>query len=437
MDKAVIRIDGNEYELPVVVGSEGEKGIDITSLRGESGCITLDPGFANTGACESAITFIDGENGILRYRGIPIEELADKSDFIEVADLLIWGNLATATTRKRFTRLLTDNALLHENMRHHFEGFPWTAHPMAMLSAMVNALSCYHPVLAQPQNPKQIEQAAAILISKIRTIAAFSYKMTRGEPFVYPDPKLSYAENLLHMMFSLPHKPYEALPEISRAVDLILLLHADHEQNCSTSTVRMVASSEANLFASVSAGIAALWGRLHGGANQAVVEMLETIAKGGMDAAQCIKMAKDKDSGFRLMGFGHRVYKNYDPRARILKETCAGVLNVLGRNDPLLDIARELEEAALADPYFVERKLYPNVDFYSGIILRAIGIPTNMFPAIFAIGRLPGWIAHWRELTESKKVRIARPRQIYTGPTERSYVPVGDRKAEDNPTTPG
>lgn len=427
MENVILKFEDHELKLPIVVGTENEKGIDISKLRSETGYVTLDPGYGNTGSCESSITYLDGEKGILRYRGIPIEELAENSDFIEVADLLIWGSLASKEMRERFTSLLTDNALLHENLKHHFEGFPWNAHPMAMLSAMVNALSCYHPVLALPQKPREFEEATAILISKIRTIAAFSYKMIRGEPLIYPKPQLSYAENLLYMMFSLPHEAYETHPEIKRAVDLILILHADHEQNCSTSTVRMVASSGANLFASVSAGIAALWGPLHGGANQAVVEMLEKIHSGNLNVNKCIEMAKNKDSGFRLMGFGHRVYKNFDPRALILKDLSKKVFEVLHHEDPLLDIARELEEIALKDPYFVERKLYPNVDFYSGVILRAIGVPKNMFPVFFAIGRLPGWIAHWREVTENKKSRLDRPRQIYTGQTKQSYVPIEQR----------
>jgi len=427
MASITLKDNNNEYTFPVVVGTENEKGIDISKLRAQTGYITLDPGYGNTGSCESGITYIDGEKGVLRYRGIPIEELATYSNFIEVADLLIWGSLATRKMKERFTNLLTDNALLHESLKHHFEGFPFDAHPMAMLSAMVNALSCYHPVLALPHNTREIEKAAAILISKIRTIAAFSYKMSRGEPFIYPKAKYSYAENLLHMMFSLPHEPYEVHPEIKRAIDVILILHADHEQNCSTSTVRMVASSGANLFASISAGIAALWGPLHGGANQAVIEMLEKIHSGNMDVKQCVEMAKDKNSGFRLMGFGHRVYKNYDPRAQILKELSAKVFEVLKHNDPLLDIAHELEGIALNDPYFIERKLYPNIDFYSGIIFRAIGVPTNMYPVFFAIGRLPGWIAHWRESTASDHLQIARPRQIYTGPVAQHYIPVDQR----------
>jgi citrate synthase len=429
MNTITLKDDHREFTLPVVTGTENEKGIDISKLRSETGYITLDPGYGNTGSCKSSITYIDGEKGILRYRGIPIEELALNSNFIEVADLLIWGSLATREMGERFTNKLTDNALLHESLKHHFEGFPFDAHPMAMLSAMINALSCYHPVLTVPHNPREIEQAAAILISKIRTIAAFSYKMSRGEPFIYPKAKYSYAENLLHMMFSLPHEHYEVHPAIKRAIDIILILHADHEQNCSTSTVRMVASSGANLFASISAGIAALWGPLHGGANQAVIEMLEKIHAGNLGVKKCIEMAKDKESGFRLMGFGHRVYKNYDPRAQILKELSAKVFEVLKHKDPLLDIARELEEIALRDSYFVERKLYPNIDFYSGIIFRAVGVPTNMYPVFFAIGRLPGWIAHWREATANNRLQIARPRQIYTGPAKQSYVPVDQRPA--------
>ena len=427
METATLKVDNKEFKFPVVIGTEDEKGIDISSLRSETGYITLDPGYGNTGACKSGITYIDGEKGILRYRGIPVEELARHSDFIEVADLLIWGSLATREIRKRFTTLLTDNAFLHENMKNHFEGFPGDAHPMAMLSAMVNSLSCYHHVLALPQNPREIELATAILISKIRTIAAFSYKMGRGEPFIYPKAQLSYTANLLHMMFSLPHELYEVHPEIRKAVDLILILHADHEQNCSTSTVRMVASSGANLFASISAGVSALWGPLHGGANQAVVDMLEEIHSGNMAVKKCVEMAKDKDKGFRLMGFGHRVYKSYDPRAQILKELSQKVFDILQHEDPLLDIARELEEIASSDAYFIERKLYPNVDFYSGIILRAIGVPKKMFPVFFAIGRLPGWIAHWREVTEEKNPRIARPRQIYIGPAKTNYVPIDQR----------
>ena len=420
--KVILQIDGKEHSLDVVVGSEGERALDISKLREQTGFITLDPGLGNTGACRSAITFVDGENGILRYRGIPIETLAEYSSFIEAAYLLIWGELPSSAERRRFSEQLTDSALLHENLKSHFEGFPWNAHPMAMLSAMINALSCYHRDLGDPDSRQEMMAVTAQLVSKIRTIAAFSYKMARGEPFIYPDPNRKYVDNLLHMMFSLPHDNYEPPQEVARALDLLLMLHADHEQNCSTTTVRMVGSSGANLFASVAAGVCALWGRMHGGANMNVIKMLEQIHAGGMKVTDCVAKAKDKNSEFRLSGFGHRVYKNYDPRARILKRACDEMFTALNRKDPLLDIARELEAAALEDEYFVERKLYPNVDFYSGLILRAIGIPTNMFTVMFAIGRLPGWIAHWRELTESDSMRIARPRQVYVGPGERGYA---------------
>jgi len=422
-EQALLNLDGKEYQFPVLTGSEGEKGIDITSLRNQTGYITLDPGFGNTGSCESQISYIDGEKGILRYRGIPVEELAQNSRFIEVAYLLIWGELPNQAQMQHFSELLTDNALLHENLKNHFEGFPWNAPPMAMLSAMINALSCYHRSLAEPECHEDLQVVAALLISKVRTIAAFSYKMMLGEPFIYPDPKRQYVANLLHMMYSKPHFMYDAPPEVTKAVDLVLMLHADHEQNCSTSTVRMVASAGANLFSSISAGVCALWGRLHGGANMAVVRMLEQIHDGKTDIKKYLDLAKDKNSNIRLMGFGHRVYKNYDPRARILKGACDKLFSVLNHQDPLLDIARQLEEVALNDSYFQERNLYPNVDFYSGLILRAIGIPTNMFTVFFAMGRLPGWIAHWREITEDNRTRIARPRQIYTGKNERHYVP--------------
>lgn len=424
---ATLRVGDKEYSLPIVDGTENEVGIDVTALRQQSGCITLDPAFGNTGSCESAITFIDGEKGILRYRGIPIQQLAEKSRFIEVAYLLIWGELPTQAQMARFSERLTDEALLHESLKHHFEGFPNTSPPMAMLSAMINAVSCYHPDVLPCETDAQFEEAVAHIVSKVRTVAAFSYKMSRGEPFIYPDPRRKYVNNLLYMMFTVPHHAYDASPEIERAMNLILLLHADHEQNCSTSTVRMVGSSQANLFASIASGVCALWGPLHGGANQAVIEMLEEIRRGKIDIATCIKLAKDKESGFRLMGFGHRVYRNFDPRAKILRKACDDVLTYLKRSDPLLDIARSLEDAALKDSYFVDRKLYPNVDFYSGIIMRAIGIPVNMFPVMFAIGRLPGWIAHWREQRCTPGARIARPRQIYTGPCQRDFVPMDER----------
>lgn len=419
--EAILKIEDKEIKLPIVVGTENEKGIDISRLRADTGCVTLDPGYGNTGACQSEIAYIDGEKGILRYRGYDIVELAQYSKFTEVAYLLIWGELPTQEQYDHFSDALTDNAFLHENLKNHFEGFPWSASPMAMLSAMINALSCYHHELVDPDCHEEQIAAAARLISKIRTIAAFSYKMSRGEPFIYPNPNLRYVSNLLHMMFSQPHQTYQLQPEVAKAIDALLMLHADHEQNCSTSTVRMVASSGANLFSSIAAGVCALWGRLHGGANMAVIETLEKIHSGDMDVKKCIEMAKDKNSSFRLMGFGHRVYKNFDPRAKILKEACDKLFDVLDINDPLLDIARELEDAAMHDPFFIERKLYPNVDFYSGIILRAVGIPTNMFTVFFAIGRLPGWIAHWREVSMDSSTRIARPRQIYTGKPYRKY----------------
>ncbi|MCO6458718.1 MAG: citrate synthase [Pirellulaceae bacterium] len=425
---ALLKLPSHEVSLPLVEGTEREQAIDITSLRSDTGCITLDSGFSNTGACESGITFIDGEKGILRYRGYPIEELANHSTFVEVAWLLIWGELPTAEQLASFRRLLSDYELLHEGMRHHFEGFPANGHPMAMLSAVINACGCYYPELLETRiNDEQFRRACAILVSKVRTMAAFSYRMTYGKPMMYPDPKLSYCSNFLHMMFSNPHARYDAPPAVVKALRQFLILHADHEQNCSTSTVRMVGSSGANVFASVASGVCALWGPLHGGANMAVIEMLERIREGGESVKSIVEKAKRKQ--FLLMGFGHRVYKNFDPRAQILEKTCGELLDELGTSDPLLDIARELAEIALTDEYFVERKLYPNVDFYSGIILRAIGLPLNMFTVMFAIGRIPGWIAHWYELSRDPTARIARPRQIYTGPTERHYVPMDQRVA--------
>jgi citrate synthase len=430
MDKKVeLNLNGKACKLPVVEGSEKEMAIDISALRSETGYITLDDGYANTGSCLSKITFIDGEQGILRYRGIPIEELAEKSTFIEVAHLIIFGRLPTSTELRQFSDLLTENELLHEGMRYHFEGFPPNAHPMAILSSMINAASCYYPELLSTSEMRQhfLIQAARLL-SQVRTIAAFAYRKSRGFPFVYPKPDYKYTANFLHMMFSLPFKDYDLKPETVKALDLIFLLHADHEQNCSTATVRMVGSSRANLFASVAAGVCALWGPLHGGANQAVLEMLQDIHDAGDDGSRFIAAAKDKNSGKRLMGFGHRVYKHYDPRAAIIKKACDDVLDKLHVSDPLLDIAKHLEEAALKDPYFVERKLYPNVDFYSGIIMRAIGIPVEMFTVIFAIGRMPGWIANYKEVMEDGATRIYRPRQIYTGPTLNHYTPLKERK---------
>jgi citrate synthase len=424
---AKLDINGHIYELPIVEGSEHEKAIDVGSLRNKTGFITLDDGYGNTGSCRSEITFIDGEKGILRYRGIPIEELAEKSTFMEVAHLLIMGKLPNQEELKRFSDLLTQNEMIHEDMKFHFEGFPSNAHPMAILSSMINATSCFYPEILRQQRQEDFVVQAARLLAQVRTIAAFAYRKSRGLPSIYPKPSYKYTANFLHMMFSNPYQEFDAEPEVIKALDLIFLLHADHEQNCSTATVRMVASSQANLFASAAAGVCALWGPLHGGANQAVLEMLEDIHRSGDDGSKFIAAAKDKKSGKRLMGFGHRVYKNYDPRAKIIKKRCDQLLTKLKRVDPLLDIAKKLEEAAINDPYFVERKLYPNVDFYSGIIMRAIGIPIEMFTVIFAIGRMPGWIANYREVHESPDTRIYRPRQIYTGPTQRPYVSVKER----------
>ena len=428
--EAKLELEGKVYVLPTVEGSEGEKAVDVSSLRANTGHITLDEGYGNTGSCVSKITFIDGEKGILRYRGIPIEELAEKSSFVETAYLVIYGNLPNHAQFRRFSDLLTDNQYLHEDMKFHFEGFPAGAHPMAILSAMINAASCFDEQIMRWQwsKTKEFDVCVAKLISQVRTIAAYSYRKSLGLPMIYPKKAYKYTANFLHMLFSMPYEDYELKPEAVKALDLIFLLHADHEQNCSTSTVRMVASSQANLFASAAAGVCALWGPLHGGANQAVIEMLREIHNSGDDGSKFIAMAKDKESGKRLMGFGHRVYKNYDPRAKIIKKACDDVLLKLHISDPLLDIAKHLEEAALRDPYFVERKLYPNVDFYSGIIMRALGIPVEMFPVIFAIGRMPGWIANYKEIMEETKSRIYRPRQIYTGRTLNHYLPLGERK---------
>ncbi|MCX7825211.1 MAG: citrate synthase [Verrucomicrobiae bacterium] len=425
---AKLELDGKVYELPTLVGTEGEKAVDISTLRQQSGYITLDDGYANTGSCKSKITFIDGEKGILRYRGYPIEVLAEKSTFVETAYLLIYGELPTANQLKRFSSLLTQNEMLHEDLKYQFEGFPAHGHPMAILSAMINACSCFDPELMEPYNPAIFELEAARLISKVRTIAAFAYRKSRGLPAIYPKPTYKYTENFLHMMFSEPYQDYELRKEVVQALDMVFLLHADHEQNCSTSTVRMVASSRANLFASCAAGVCALWGPLHGGANQAVLEMLKSIHASGDDGSRFIAEAKDKKSGHRLMGFGHRVYKNYDPRAKIIKAKCDKLLAALKISDPLLDIAKKLEETALKDSYFIERKLYPNVDFYSGIIMRALGIPVEMFTVIFAIGRMPGWIANYKEVMDDPASRIYRPRQVFVGPAPRDYVPIDQRK---------
>jgi citrate synthase len=427
-ESAEIKLDGKTYQLPVVVGSEQEKGINVEKLRAESGYITLDPGYGNTGACESAITFIDGEKGILRYRGVPIEQLAEQSTFTETSYLLIYGKLPTKAELAKFNELLTRHSLIHEDMLHFYDGYPSTAHPMAILSSMVCSLSAYYPDSLDPADPNQVERLIPRVLSKIRTIAAYSYKKSIGQPVIYPKNSLDYCANFFYMMFAVPTEQFDVDPEIVKVLDMLLILHADHEQNCSTSTVRLVGSSDANLFASIAAGILALWGPKHGGANQEVVEMLQEIRKNGGDVNKAVELAKDKNSKFRLMGFGHRVYKNYDPRARVIKTACDKILKKMNRNDPLLDIARRLEEVALNDPYFTERKLYPNVDFYSGVIYRALGIPTNMFTVMFALGRLPGWIAHWREMVNSGNAKIGRPRQIYTGPNLTDFVHIDKRK---------
>ena len=428
-DKASIQVGDTKLDVPVVVGTEDEKAIDVAQLRAKTGYVTLDPAFMNTASTKSAITFIDGDKGILRYRGIPIEQLAEKSTFVETAYLLIYGQLPTEPQLRDWSNKLTRHSLLHEDMKHFFEGFPPTAHPMAILSAMVTALSSYYPDALDVDNVELRDITIARLVSKVRTIAAFAYKKSIGQPFVYPKNSLTYCANFLNMMYSVPAEDYEVDPELVKVMNLLLILHADHEQNCSTSTVRVVGSSRANLFASISAGISALWGPLHGGANQEVLEMLTAIHKDGGDVSKYVALAKDKNSNFRLMGFGHRVYKNFDPRAKIIKVAADKVLTKLGRQDPLLDIAKALEEAALKDSYFVERKLYPNVDFYSGIIYRAMGFPTNMFTVLFALGRLPGWIAHWKEMMEDTSTKIARPRQIYTGSPVRDYVAMEKRGA--------
>jgi citrate synthase len=426
--KAKLELDDKgSLELPIVVGSEKERAIDIADLRVKTGLVTLDPAFVNTASTTSAITFLDGEQGILRYRGIPIEELAEQSTFVETSYLLIYGHLPSKPELDRFSTLLTRHSMLHEDMRRFFDGYPGTAHPMAILSAMVCSLSSFYPEAIDAMNSGERDITITRLLSKLRTIAAYSHKKSIGQPFVYPRNDLSYCANFLNMMFSVPAEPYPVDEELVKVMNLLLILHADHEQNCSTSTVRLVGSAQTNLFASISAGICALWGPLHGGANQEVVEMLEAIARDGGDTTKYIAMAKDKKSGFRLMGFGHRVYKNFDPRAKIIKRAADRVLEKLGIHDPLLDIAKKLEEVALKDDYFIERKLYPNVDFYSGIIYRAMGFPTNMFTVLFALGRLPGWIAHWKEMIESPATKIGRPRQIYTGPTLSHYVPITQR----------
>jgi citrate synthase len=424
---AEIKLDGKTYKFPVIVGTEGEKAIDIRKLRQETGYITLDSGYGNTGSCESKITFIDGEEGILRYRGIPIEQLAEKSTFVETSFLLIYGKLPNRTELEEFSTFLTRHSLVHEDMLHFYDGYPSTAHPMAILSSMVCSLSSYYPDALDPADEAMRNHLIPRVLSKIRTIAAYSYKKSIGQPVIYPKNSLSYCANFLYMMFSVPSEPYEVDEETVRALNMLLILHADHEQNCSTSTVRLVGSSDANLFASIAAGICALWGPKHGGANQEVIEMLQEIQRNGGDVKRAIAEAKDKNSKFRLMGFGHRVYKNRDPRATVLKLQAEKILAKRNVKDPLLDIAKKLEEEALKDSYFVDKKLYPNVDFYSGIIYRAIGIPTDMFTVMFALGRIPGWIAHWREMHMSEDNRIGRPRQIYQGEREVNYTPLDKR----------
>ncbi len=429
--EATLQFEGKEFKLPVIVGTEGEKALDVRNLRAQTGAITYDDGFGNTGSCLSEITFIDGDAGVLRYRGYAIEDLAEHSSFVETAYLIIHGNLPNSVERRRFGDLLRLHSPVHSAMDHLFEGFPLGSHPMAILSALLNSLGCYYPHLATNRVQEDLanfEEASAIAISKVRTIAAMSYRKSRGLPYIYPKRTLPYCENFLHMMFSQPYEDFAPTPEVAQALNLFLLLHADHEQNCSTSTVRMVASSGANLFASVAAGVCALWGPLHGGANMAVIEMLESIHAEGDDGTKFIEAARSGKAGHRLMGFGHRVYRNYDPRAKIIKASFDKALASLGiKDDPLLQIARRLEDVALRDDYFLSRRLYPNVDFYSGLIMRALGIPQNMFTVMFAIGRMPGWIAHWKEVASNPKNKIYRPRQVYTGPVRRPFVPMAER----------
>lgn len=424
---AFLSINGDSYELPIVEGSEHELAVDISKFRSQSGVITLDRGFKNTGSTTSAITFLNGEEGILRYRGYAIEDLADKSNFLEVAYLLIYGELPTTAEFDKFNNEIKHHTLVHEDIKTILTGFPSTAHPMGVLSSLITSLTAFYPESLDPNRSKEgVDLSIARIIAKLPTFAAWSFKNSIGQPVNYPRNKMDYVSNFLHMMFKHPADEYEVNPVVSRALDQLLILHADHEQNCSTSTVRIVGSSQASLFASVSAGINALWGPLHGGANQAVIEMLESIKKDGGDTQKWMDKAKDKDDPFRLMGFGHRVYKNFDPRANILKVAADDVLDALGIDDPILDIAKGLEEVALKDDYFIERKLYPNVDFYSGIIYRALGVPVDMFTVMFALGRLPGWIAQWKEMRESGEP-IGRPRQIYTGYTARDYTAVEAR----------
>ncbi|MDZ4819084.1 MAG: citrate synthase [Planctomycetota bacterium] len=422
-----LKLEDQEIELPVLVGSENEKAVDISKLRSQTGYITLDEGYVNTGATTSEITYLDGEEGILRYRGYAIEDLAEKCDFVETSYLLIYGKLPNAEQLSAFRTSLQRHTMLHEDMRSFYNGFPRDAHPMAILGSVVGALSTFYQDSLDVHDPRAVEISVHRLMAKLPTIAAYSFKKSIGQPFIYPSNDKSYCENFLQMMFSVPTEPYVDDPDFVEALNKLLIVHADHEQNCSTSTVRMVGSSDANLFASISAGISALWGPLHGGANQACVEMLETILEDGGNVKKYVDMAKKKESGFRLMGFGHRVYKHYDPRAKIIKQMSDRLLKKRRIHDPIFDIAQELEEVALHDSYFIERKLYPNVDFYSGVVYRAMGIPVQMFTVLFAMGRLPGWIAHWMEMHHSPTKKICRPRQIYTGPTIRPIPAIKDR----------
>lgn len=426
-ESAALKIGENTYELPIITGTEGEKALDISKLRDASGYITLDSGYKNTGATKSAITFLDGEEGILKYRGYAIEELAEKSTFLEVAYLLIYGNLPTKAQLDAFQAIISRHTLVHEDMKKFFDGFPSKSHPMGQLASLVCSLSAFYPESLNSRQTAEEQNLTIIkLLAKMTTVVSWIYKKSLGHPVIYPQNNLDYVSNFLNMTFGQRTEEIEIDPVIVKAMNVLFILHADHEQNCSTSTVRMVGSSECNLYASISAGISALWGPLHGGANQAVIEMLEQIKNDGGDTQKWIAKAKDKNDSFRLMGFGHRVYKNFDPRAKIIKKACDDILDKLGIDDPVLDIAKQLEATALSDPYFVERKLYPNVDFYSGIIYRALGFPTDMFTVLFALGRLPGWIAQWKEMRENKEP-IGRPRQIFTGETIREYVPIEKR----------
>ncbi|MBW1805451.1 MAG: citrate synthase, partial [Deltaproteobacteria bacterium] len=420
--KATLIVDGKSYELPIITGSEGEKALDISRLRQETDLITLDPGYVNTGSCRSSITFMNGEKGVLHYRGIPVEQLAEHSSFVETAYLLINNELPTWKELNRFSVMLNDHSLVHEDMRHFFDNFPRGAHPMGILSSMVNALRAFYPEIPERSEEEEINITVTRLLSKLRTMAAMSYKISRGHKVIYPRPELTYAANFLNMMFDNPVRPYGIDEDLVKALNIFWILHADHEQNCSTAAVRLVGSARVNLYAAISAGISALWGPLHGGANYAVIEMLNEIQESGGDVDPFIARARDRNDPFRLMGFGHRVYKTYDPRGVIMKEMCHKILNKLKLHDPLLDIALELEQKARKDAYFIDHNLYPNVDFYAGILLKAIGIPVNMFTVMFAIGRLPGWISQWKESMEDPQWKLHRPRQIYTGLNKRDYV---------------